>query len=172
MNAPVPWSPCWSAASVALVAVACLGVVAGCDDGQPGASVGNPSASSSPSRASDLAYPTYVALGDSYTAAPGVPQTEQGTGCLRSNGNYASLVAKRLKAEFVDVSCSGASAVWLVGAQQAADHVPAAVRALSRTPRWSPSGSAETTSSCSRPWSGPAGRLGSATPTGPPAATT
>ena len=94
--------------AVALVAIACLGVVAGCDDGPPGASVGNPSASSSATTSSDLPYPTYVALGDSYTAAPGVPQTEQETGCLRSNGNYASLVANQLKAEFVDVSCSGA----------------------------------------------------------------
>ena len=109
--------------AVAIVAVACLGVVAGCDDGPPGASVGNPSASSSATRAGDLAYPTYVALGDSYTAAPGVPQTEQETGCLRSNGNYASLVANRLKSDFVDVSCSGASTVSLIGAQHSADHV-------------------------------------------------
>jgi lysophospholipase L1-like esterase len=107
----------------ALVAVACLGVAAGCDDGPPGASVGNPSASSTPSRASDLPFPTYVALGDSYTAAPGVPQTEQETGCLRSNGNYASLVANQLESDFVDVSCSGASTVSLVGAQHSGDHV-------------------------------------------------
>ena len=109
--------------AVALVAIACLGVVAGCDDGPPGASVGNPSASSSATRSSDLPYPTYVALGDSYTAAPGVPQTEQETGCLRSNGNYASLVANQLKAEFVDVSCSGASTVSLIGAQNTGEHV-------------------------------------------------
>ena len=109
--------------AVALVAIACLGVVAGCDDGPPGASVGNPSASSSATTSSDLPYPTYVALGDSYTAAPGVPQTEQETGCLRSNGNYASLVANQLKAEFVDVSCSGASTLSLIGAQNTGDHV-------------------------------------------------
>jgi lysophospholipase L1-like esterase len=109
--------------AIGLVAVASLGVVAGCDDGPPGASVGNPSASSSATRASDLAYPTYVALGDSYTAAPGVPQTEQESGCLRSNGNYASLVANQLKSDFVDVSCTGASTVSLVGAQHSADHV-------------------------------------------------
>ncbi len=123
MNAPRTVEPMLLRPLVALVAVACLGAAAGCDDGPPGASVGNPSASSSPTTASDLPFPTYVALGDSYTAAPGVPQTEQETGCLRSNGNYASLVAKRLKTEFVDVSCSGASTVSLVGAQQAANHV-------------------------------------------------
>ena len=118
--------------AVALGAVACLGVVAGCDDGPPGASVGNPSASSSATRASDLAFPTYVALGDSYTAAPGVPQTEQETGCLRSNGNYASLVANQLKSDFVDVSCSGATTTSLVGAQNTSGHVyPAQFAALS-----------------------------------------
>lgn len=109
--------------TVAVLALAALGALTGCDDGPPGASVGNPSASSSATRASDLAYPTYVALGDSYTAAPGVPQTEQETGCLRSNGNYASLVANQLKSDLVDVSCSGASTVSLIGAQDTADHV-------------------------------------------------
>jgi lysophospholipase L1-like esterase len=109
--------------AVALVAIASLGVMAGCDDGPPDASGGDPSASTSATRASDLAYPTYVALGDSYTAAPGVPQTEQATGCLRSNGNYASLVAGQLGSELVDVSCSGASTVSLVGAQQTGDQV-------------------------------------------------
>ena len=109
--------------TVAVLALAALGALTACDDGPPGASVGNPSASSSATRESDLAYPTYVALGDSYTAAPGVPQTEQETGCLRSNGNYASLVANQLESDFVDVSCTGASTVSLVGAQHSADHV-------------------------------------------------
>jgi lysophospholipase L1-like esterase len=108
----------------ALVAVACLGTLAGCDDGPPPASVGNPTASARATTSpANARFPTYVALGDSYTAAPGVPQTEQETGCLRSNGNYASQVANQLKSDFVDVSCSGASTVSLVGAQQANGHV-------------------------------------------------
>jgi lysophospholipase L1-like esterase len=51
----------------------------------------------------------YVALGDSFTAAPYVPTTDLADGCLRSDGNYPSLVAKRLDiADFTDVSCSAA----------------------------------------------------------------
>lgn len=53
----------------------------------------------------------YVALGDSYAAAPLVPlQTGQPLGCLRSNRNYPALVAKGLGiTDFRDVSCSGAT---------------------------------------------------------------
>lgn len=51
---------------------------------------------------------SYVALGDSYVAGPGIP-TQDGTGCARSNQNYPALVARDLRAtEFVDASCSGA----------------------------------------------------------------
>lgn len=52
----------------------------------------------------------YVALGDSYTAAPGVPPADRtGDGCFRSDANYPELVAAALvPARFVDVSCSGA----------------------------------------------------------------
>lgn len=51
----------------------------------------------------------YVALGDSYTAAPGVPDQVGPARCFRSDHNYPSLVAKRLHAgTFIDSSCSGA----------------------------------------------------------------
>lgn len=51
----------------------------------------------------------YVAMGDSYTSAPYVPTTEVALGCLRSTGNYPSLVAERLRVpKFDDVSCGGA----------------------------------------------------------------
>ena len=115
-------------AAAALIALVALG---GCDAGPPSATVGNPVPSkATPGAGSE--YPTYVALGDSYTAAPGVPQTEQETGCLRSNGNYANLVANRLKSSFVDVSCVGASTLALAGAQQLSDHVqPPQLAALS-----------------------------------------
>jgi lysophospholipase L1-like esterase len=109
-------------AVLALASLAALAALAGCDDGPPSATVGNPR-SSTAAPGQDSPYPTYVALGDSYTAAPGVPQTEQETGCLRSNGNYASQVANQLKSDFVDVSCSAATTVALVGAQHTADHV-------------------------------------------------
>jgi lysophospholipase L1-like esterase len=52
----------------------------------------------------------YVALGDSYTAAPLVPnQVGTPLGCARSDHDYPSLVARALGvATFVDVSCSSA----------------------------------------------------------------
>jgi lysophospholipase L1-like esterase len=53
---------------------------------------------------------TYVALGDSYTSAPLVPnQHGEPIDCGRSDHNYPSLVAAALKAQrFVDVSCGSA----------------------------------------------------------------
>lgn len=59
----------------------------------------------------EVATPTmkYVALGDSYSAAPGVPTANGGDGCLRSTGNYPTLVSAKLKADvFKDVTCAGA----------------------------------------------------------------
>lgn len=51
----------------------------------------------------------YVALGDSFTAAPLVPEYEQRSGdCVRSTANYPKLVARRLKTKALDQSCSGA----------------------------------------------------------------
>jgi len=54
---------------------------------------------------------TYVAMGDSYTSGPLIPnQGGSPLGCLRSDHNYPSLVAPSLTtAAFVDVSCSGAT---------------------------------------------------------------
>jgi lysophospholipase L1-like esterase len=55
------------------------------------------------------AYDQYVALGDSYTAAPLVPPTDTSTLCLRSRANYPSLVAQAMPGTVLtDVSCSGA----------------------------------------------------------------
>jgi lysophospholipase L1-like esterase len=51
----------------------------------------------------------YVALGDSYTAAPLVPQIIPAGGCFQSTHNYPHLLAAALQpAVFVDASCSGA----------------------------------------------------------------
>jgi lysophospholipase L1-like esterase len=51
----------------------------------------------------------YVALGDSFTAAPLVPTTDVARGCFRSDRNYPAIVAESLGVEeAVDVSCSGA----------------------------------------------------------------
>jgi lysophospholipase L1-like esterase len=55
--------------------------------------------------------PHYVALGDSYTSGPGIPnQTPESGGCRRSDHNYPHLVAEALGIEdFTDVSCDGAT---------------------------------------------------------------
>jgi lysophospholipase L1-like esterase len=50
----------------------------------------------------------YVALGDSYSAAPLVPVTDVANGCFRSSNNYPSIVARKLGAELDDRSCGGA----------------------------------------------------------------
>ena len=56
------------------------------------------------------AYARYVALGDSYTAAPLVAGKSSNDGCFRSSNNYPSLVAAELDGTtFVDRSCSGAT---------------------------------------------------------------
>ena len=51
---------------------------------------------------SDSVRPTYhhyVAMGDSYTAAPFVPLTDVAYGCFRSSNNYPKLVAEALRVE-------------------------------------------------------------------------
>lgn len=55
----------------------------------------------------------YVALGDSFTAGPLIPdQHGHPAACLRSDRNYPSLVARALRpAGFTDVSCTAATTV-------------------------------------------------------------
>ena len=63
-------------------------------------------------------YDRYVSLGDSFTAAPYVPLTEVGDGCLRSINNYPHLVAGALRIPVLeDRSCTGAQTRDLDGAQ-------------------------------------------------------
>ena len=61
----------------------------------------------------------YVALGDSYTAGPGIPnQTVESGGCRRSDHNYPHLVAAALDVDrFTDVSCAGATTAHMAAAQ-------------------------------------------------------
>jgi hypothetical protein len=62
----------------------------------------------------------YVALGDSYTAAPGVPpQTavDIPLGCFQSARNYPHLIAPLLQLQFSDASCSGATTDDMTGEQ-------------------------------------------------------
>ncbi|MFE1265418.1 SGNH/GDSL hydrolase family protein [Streptomyces albogriseolus] len=68
-------------------------------------------AAQSPARTLD-----YVALGDSYASAPGVP-TQVDAACARSSSNYPSLVAASRGARLTDVSCAGATTADLTTGQ-------------------------------------------------------
>lgn len=62
-------------------------------------------------------YESYAALGDSYASGPLIP-TQVDANCLRSDHNYPSLTAARLRpAAFADVSCSGATTAEMWQAQ-------------------------------------------------------
>lgn len=59
----------------------------------------------------------YVALGDSYTSGPLIPD-QVDANCARSNRNYPSLVAGRLRGTtLTDVSCGGATTAEMWKAQ-------------------------------------------------------
>jgi lysophospholipase L1-like esterase len=63
----------------------------------------------------------YVALGDSFTSAPLVPnQGGLPLGCLRSDQDYPSLVAAAIHpSSFTDVSCYGAATTAMTSSQKA-----------------------------------------------------
>jgi lysophospholipase L1-like esterase len=80
-------------------------------------------------------YDDYVALGDSYTAAPFVPLTDVARGCYRSSNNYPHLLANAIHIDRLeDRSCSGAQTADLTGRQRTALglRVPPQLDALSR----------------------------------------
>src|SRR4051812_19744347 len=113
--------------AVALASLLLAGVAAGCSEGSSDAQ-GKPGStptttpSGTPTARPSAAYPDYVALGDSYTAAPLVPQTDTSNGCLRSSNNYPSLVAAALPGTTLhDASCSGAETSDMTGPQQTGD---------------------------------------------------
>jgi lysophospholipase L1-like esterase len=55
---------------------------------------------------------TYVAIGSSFAAGPGIAPVQPGAGaagCSRSANNYPSVVAREIGANLTDASCSGAT---------------------------------------------------------------
>lgn len=61
---------------------------------------------------------TYVAMGDSYTAGPGIPHlVPHPLGCWRSDGNYPHLVSQARGSLLRDASCSGATTTDLAAPQ-------------------------------------------------------
>ncbi|HEV8623317.1 MAG TPA: SGNH/GDSL hydrolase family protein [Acidimicrobiia bacterium] len=65
----------------------------------------------------------YVALGDSYTSGPGIPnQIPEAAGCGRSDHNYPHLVAAALQvSRFTDASCGSATTAHMTEAQPLPD---------------------------------------------------
>ena len=117
-----------------LVAAAAV-LVGGCTSA--GTPASDPQQSEPSRRAAPQPAYSYVALGDSFTAAPGIPETDGSDGCLRSSGNYPSLVAGRLErrydVELADRSCSGADTSSLAGEQAIGrDPLPPQLDALGR----------------------------------------
>ena len=72
-----------------------------------------PTSSTSPSASATTSSPdrdSYVALGDSFTAGPGIdPQSPDAGLCQRSDVNWPALVATSLDRDITDVSCTGAT---------------------------------------------------------------
>lgn len=60
---------------------------------------------------------TYVAMGDSYTAAPFIGPSAADDGCLRTQNNYPHQVAAKLGLKLTDVSCGGATTGNITGVQ-------------------------------------------------------
>jgi lysophospholipase L1-like esterase len=70
-----------------------------------------------------VARPHFVAMGDSFAAAPGVPETAAPRGCHKSTNNYPAILARRLGAtRFEDVTCSGATTDDVINRSQRTDH--------------------------------------------------
>ena len=88
----------------AVLAAVLAGLLAGCGGGFSGG----------PDSPPDPTVHSYVALGDSFAAAPGVGNGGSGGACKRSDTNYPSLVAADLDIKtFKDVSCAGATTASL-----------------------------------------------------------
>ncbi len=100
--------------------------------------------------AAQAAIGPYVSLGDSYTAAPLVPNpTGNPILCGRSTNNYPSDVSRVLSpTSFTDASCSSATTVDMTQSQSLEGGLQTAPPSSTRsgpTTRWLPSASAATT---------------------------
>jgi lysophospholipase L1-like esterase len=66
----------------------------------------------------------YVALGDSYTAGPLIPNPVLPLGCLKSSNNYPRTTAPRIGQSLKDASCSGAKTNDMTAAQSVSPDGP------------------------------------------------
>ncbi len=126
-----------------LLPVLLTGLLSGCSAGStapspspvPSPASTGPSAADGPREAAAGPALRYVALGDSFTAAPGLPGSS--LPCLRSEENYPALVAEALgdarRVSLEDRSCIGADTSSLSSVQQlGGGRVPSQVEALDR----------------------------------------
>jgi len=102
--------------------VALLLITSGCGAGktatdQPSSGSGSSDRTSGTS-SEPVIYRRYVAMGDSYSAAPGVPPAPANA-CLRSQANYPSQLAIKLDAHLEDRTCSAATIADLSSSQGA-----------------------------------------------------
>jgi lysophospholipase L1-like esterase len=90
-------------------------------------------ASGSTPKAAAWQHRSYVALGDSYAAGLGIPDSAGAiAGCGQSGSSYPYLVARSLRLELTDMSCSSATIGSLTAAQATDDGTaPAQLSALS-----------------------------------------
>jgi lysophospholipase L1-like esterase len=126
---------------VRLAAVAGALLAAGCSAAGGAAPATRTPVARTPAASAGVASPAvaagqYVALGDSYTAGPGIPsQGGVPAGCDRSSADYPMLVARRLgftPAQVHDQSCTGATIADLTSPQVTGDGTnPAQMAALS-----------------------------------------
>lgn len=115
------------------VTVACAALLLGCTTDVPGTSPDDGGSAAPTTGEADTTL-RYVALGDSFTAAPGVAETDTSDGCQRSTGNYPALVADALgEVTLVDRSCIGAETRDLTRRQPVgAGSIPPQLEAVTR----------------------------------------
>lgn len=96
-------------ASLLSVAAATVLTVSGCTSGGPSPESPAPTPTAATSGPTDTGA-GYVALGDSYSAGPGIqPADTEQPQCFRSEANWPNLLADAENLDLVDVSCSGAT---------------------------------------------------------------
>lgn len=128
------------APAVVLAAALAVSSLAGCasdagqaEPGLPASSGATRAAYETPAVSPAASLEQYVAMGDSYTAAPLFPLNDDNIidDCLRSTSNYPTLVASALDVSLTDVSCSGASTISIFADQKFTSKVmPPQINAL------------------------------------------
>ena len=126
----------FAVAGFALLVAACSATPQAASTGARTPTAGTHKAVAEPAattKAANLLRGSYVALGDSYTAGLGIPeQTGATAGCGQSTGSYPHLVARSLRLDLTDMSCSSATIPDMTAAQSTGDGTnPAQLSVLS-----------------------------------------